>query len=151
MVKKRLFISRFGDQSLDFWFILILFELDFIFRCSLHLLYKTNYFPSKLELSWACLLVFLIGLEMSATICGQVRQKARQTTLHTVSFCECSLFRPFNLHPEKWFVGYPEKSTQMFIRWQITPSKELSLRQKKRKCQCIFVVAKINHLYWFHW
>ena len=24
--------------------------------------------------------------------------------------------RPFNLHPEKWFEGYPVKSTQIFIR-----------------------------------
>ena len=42
------------------------------------------------------------------------------------------LSRPFNLHPEKWFEGYPVKSTQIFFRR--APWKKLGfilINQKK--------------------
>ena len=42
------------------------------------------------------------------------------------------IFRPFNLHPEKWFEGYPVKSTQIIFRR--APWKKLDLiliNQKK--------------------
>ena len=36
-----------------------------------------------------------------------------------VSLCSTIVhYCPFNLHPEKWFEGYPVKSTQFFSGWQ---------------------------------